>query len=608
MRSAKKWLAILICLLFSALIIPAQDAPPGAAKASKDVTIIIGREQVRFAAQKAVEQMQLQVINQFGEVVYDSGVINQPEINWPLRNGLGEDLKNGLYAYILSLKEVGAETAGVRRGHLIVDRVKERDNTDKLWVTSQSDGGVGTALIVARNEQEVVAGTAIGNDRTLDNDRSGIKRDGRDSGGREIKREAQNGADASKTVSVAASAAGTVGRIAKFTSATEVGDSLIAESNDKLGVGTAAPVTRLHILDGPTNPGVPRVESTHPASFAAGWDFYHGATGKGYVGVPGASASFGAGELMLYGGPGTRTSLWGAGNRGLTVNTDGNVGIGTLTPESPLHVHGGAGITVSGPGAAYFFRNRETTTSTDYWAWYAQSGNAHFWRGGVGNLISITPNGNIGFGTEAPAAKLHVTGYVRADGVGNEQTYLGGDGIGNDAQLGSMNPSINDVVLWNLATNKYMKLVTGSVTIAGGADFAENFDVHADAAAAIQPGMVVAIDPAEPGKLKLSRRPYDRRVAGIISGAGDVKPGMTMGAAGTLADGKQPVALSGRVYVWVDAARTPVKPGDLLTTSATPGHAMKASNTQRAQGAIIGKAMTSLQSGKGLVLVLVTLQ
>ena len=81
-----------------------------------------------------------------------------------------------------------------------------------------------------------------------------------------------------------------------------------------------------------------------------------------------------------------------------------------------------------------------------------------------------------------------------------------------------------------------------------------------------------------------------------------------MGQEGTLADGKHPVALSGRVYVWVDASRHPVKPGDLLTTSATPGHAMKAANPQRAQGAVIGKAMTGLKSGKGLVLALITLQ
>jgi len=75
-----------------------------------------------------------------------------------------------------------------------------------------------------------------------------------------------------------------------------------------------------------------------------------------------------------------------------------------------------------------------------------------------------------------------------------------------------------------------------------------------------------------------------------------------------LADGQHPVALSGRVYCWVDATQGAIEVGDLLTTSNTPGHAMKAIDTAKAHGAIIGKAMTGLKSGKGLVLVLVNLQ
>jgi hypothetical protein len=62
------------------------------------------------------------------------------------------------------------------------------------------------------------------------------------------------------------------------------------------------------------------------------------------------------------------------------------------------------------------------------------------------------------------------------------------------------------------------------------------------------------------------------------------------------------------VYVWADASAGPIRPGDLLTTSDTPGYVMKVSDYARAQGAIIGKAMSSLESGQGLILVLVSLQ
>ena len=83
---------------------------------------------------------------------------------------------------------------------------------------------------------------------------------------------------------------------------------------------------------------------------------------------------------------------------------------------------------------------------------------------------------------------------------------------------------------------------------------------------------------------------------------------MLMGQKGTAADGQHPVALTGRVYAMVDTIYGSVEPGDLLTTSDTPGHARKVTDPARAQGAILGKAMTPLSEGKGLVLVLVALQ
>jgi hypothetical protein len=70
-----------------------------------------------------------------------------------------------------------------------------------------------------------------------------------------------------------------------------------------------------------------------------------------------------------------------------------------------------------------------------------------------------------------------------------------------------------------------------------------------------------------------------------------------------------PVALTGRVYCWVEAGAAGIVPGDLLTTSEAPGHAMKVADHAQAMGAIIGKAMTPLVAGeKGLVMVLVSLQ
>jgi hypothetical protein len=93
----------------------------------------------------------------------------------------------------------------------------------------------------------------------------------------------------------------------------------------------------------------------------------------------------------------------------------------------------------------------------------------------------------------------------------------------------------------------------------------------------------------------------------VVSGANGIHPGIQMQQQGAL-DGGQNVALSGRVYVRADTSNGPIEPGDMLTTSSTPGLAMKVTDPAREQGAILGKAMTSLDQGQGMVLVLVTLQ
>jgi len=146
---------------------------------------------------------------------------------------------------------------------------------------------------------------------------------------------------------------------------------------------------------------------------------------------------------------------------------------------------------------------------------------------------------------------------------------------------------------------------TRELAITGGSDLAESFEVNAEI---IEPGMLVSIDPARPGQMRISSKAYDRTVAGVISGAYGLNPGLTMGQERTMAAGHLPVALTGRVYTFSDVANGPIEPGDLLTTSDIPGHAMKVTDYTKAQGAIIGKAMSALSSGRGLVLTLVSLQ
>lgn len=187
---------------------------------------------------------------------------------------------------------------------------------------------------------------------------------------------------------------------------------------------------------------------------------------------------------------------------------------------------------------------------------------------------------------------------------GGERAYLGGDGNG-DVEFGSLNPAVTLAAFWNPASNKLLDVKVRTLIIEGGADLAEPFAMGGGNA--LPKGTVVVIDDAEAGRLKQSTREYDTCVAGIISGANGIRPGIAMKQEGVNESGQQ-VALTGRVYCKADASFGAIKPGDLLTTSPTPGHAMKVTDHSRAQGAVLGKAMSALDEGTGFVLVLVTLQ
>lgn len=245
---------------------------------------------------------------------------------------------------------------------------------------------------------------------------------------------------------------------------------------------------------------------------------------------------------------------------------NGSVGVGTQSPQDKLQVSGadGAFIRVDGGTGISGYRINENGGARwilFYRTWESDNLIVRDEVGGRDVMTFQSNTGRVGIGTQTPEVTLDVAGTAQCD----------------------------------------------ILQIEGGSDIAEPF--VATEPSEITPGMVMVIDPDNPGKLRISQEAYDRCVAGIVSGAGDVKPGLVMGTLATDEHMKTyPLALTGRAYCLVDASNGPIRPGDLLTTSDKFGHAMKASDWNRAQGAIIGKAMSSLESGTGLVLVLVSLQ
>ncbi len=144
--------------------------------------------------------------------------------------------------------------------------------------------------------------------------------------------------------------------------------------------------------------------------------------------------------------------------------------------------------------------------------------------------------------------------------------------------------------------------VTGDIRFAN-ADCAEDFNVSE--LVLVEPGTVMVI--GEEGALHQSHQAYDKRVAGVISGAGNYKPGIVLDKQ-HFQPNRKSISLLGKVYCKVDAQYGAIEVGDLLTTSDTPGHAMKTSDAMKAFGAVIGKALRPLKEGQGLIPILIALQ
>ena len=290
----------------------------------------------------------------------------------------------------------------------------------------------------------------------------------------------------------------------------------------------------------------------------------------------------------------------------MIVRGNGNVGVGTASPQAALHVErnidGDANLFVlnAGGGAnsrsifllgeaasnakyaylAYYGSNHPTRANSTVFA-NAGAGGFHLFSfggpnatGGVitfntapaaaqgGNdataeRLRIDRDGRVGIGTTAPVTALHVVGDITV--------------------TGNVNAKYQDVAEWVPSTQK------------------------------LAAGTVVVLDTARDNHVVASAKSYDTRVAGVIS----AQPGITLGEAG---EGKALVATTGRVKVRVDATRGAIHVGDLLVTSDTPGVAMLSQPLDlggvpiHRPGTLIGKALESLDKGEGVILVLLSLQ
>ena len=163
MRSIQIAKSLFLLLLAISFALPAF--------AQSGVSAARGARQLRFASQRPVEHLRLQVHDAAGALIHDSGLVAKSDLVWSLLDSNGNALKAGLYDWTLTVKEPGEATSRFKRGQINLENTNE-----------------------------------------------------------------PNGASPSATVTVGGG--GTAGKIPKWTSATDLGDSVIVEDNGNVAIGS----------------------------------------------------------------------------------------------------------------------------------------------------------------------------------------------------------------------------------------------------------------------------------------------------------------------------------------------------------------------------------
>ena len=375
-------------------------------------------------------------------------------------------------------------------------------------------------------------------------------------------------------------------------------NSMVLGSGVNVGIGTTAPIAKLQVHTTALDQHL-YLSSAAPSLALGNMDARSSSTMNAIFALSTAAGHYGveAGGLMIATYGNERGNIYidsnysGNGVRNVILQPFfGTVGIGTLnTSQGKLQVEAGNNSNSVGVyGRSDGIGGVGVYGKSDGLAFYG--------------VYGFNNNSN-GYGLygHSDSTGTGVRGHS-GDGIGVYGTTFAGTGVQAFSSSGDLIVGENGSARFRVANNGTVH----APAYQGLPDFAEEIRPSPADTSRLEPGDVLVAASDADRSVSRSRKRYSTSVLGVYSTA----PGF-IGTEHPI-DGASsetiPMAVIGIVPCKVSAENGPIRRGELLTTSRTPGHAMRCANHRRCSGAIVGKALTAWDKGRGVIQVLVSLQ
>jgi hypothetical protein len=328
-------------------------------------------------------------------------------------------------------------------------------------------------------------------------------------------------------------------------------------------------------------------------------NYNYGVEGVTTSSASGSAGVHGSGRYAGVTGLASNLTGYGFGVRGVNWSNQG-AGVHAVSTASSGEIFGIMGETRSTTAGSAGVFGEATATSGQTFGVHGMNRSTSTAAHGVkGETLGNSGWASGVFGEAHNTSAIGVTGWNTGSGPGLYAWSQSGPAlIAKGSGTGNLVEVYDHTVGVRFKINHQGEVYADGTFHPGGADFAELIPARQPD---LEPGDVVAL--AIDGTAVRCLEERQASVVGVVS----TKPGVE-GDLFKHLDRTEKISLAvmGIVPVKATAANGPIRPGDMLTPSAVPGHAMRSGEV--VPGTIIGKAMEGLESGEGRIHMLIMLR